>query len=524
MKTYFKFAIIALGISLVSCNDDKLETYSPGALTEDVAIQTSTDLSYLLNTAYNILTNRSEAESVSVFTDEVGIGFANGGQGKSTEYIFTMNPGSNLPVALWTNNYFALARINRVLAIADKITPKSTDDAKVINRLKAEALTLRAYAHLTILGYFSPDPKNDNALAGILANRVFLPEEKANPRATNGAFYTLIHSDLDQAISLFNSNGAVFSNVYANVWFAKGLKARAYMYKGNYQNAEIFANDVINNSGLTLANPSQYRSLFFSDNQPSSVEVIFKLKRTANQNNQLTNLHNSWASVRPNSAGSPFYELSRSLHNKLNPSNLAASGLSTTIQDVRANVLIAPSSTVDPAYQTSANYLQTDRLIINKHGGVITGSTTWATTANNANNNDFKIMRLSEMYMIRAEARIAAGDLVGAASAVKAIRDARYGSAQLAPVYSSAQQAWAGVMDERRLEFAFEGFRFMDVKRLGTLANKGIDRDPADYSSSSINIPAAAPSNLPLTSYKWALPVPQNELNVNPSIQQNPGY
>ncbi len=524
MKTYFKFAIIALGVLFVSCNDDKLETFAPGALTEDVAIQTSADLSYLLNTAYNILTSRAEAESVSVFTDEVGIGFANGGQGKATEYIFTMNPGSNLPVSIWTNNYFALARINRVIVLADKIVPRSNDDAKVINRIKAEALTLRAYAHLTILGYFSPDPKNDNALAGIIANRVFLPEEKANPRATNAAFYSLIHSDLDQAISIFTTNATAFSNVYANVWFAKGLKARAYMYKGNYTSAETFANDVINNSGLTLATPAQYRSLFFSDNQASTAEVIFKLKRTANQNNQATNLHNAWVSVRPSAAGSPFYELSRALHNKVNPSNLPASGLSSTVQDVRANVLIAPSSTVDANYQSSTNYLQSDRLIINKHGGTTTGSSTWATTASNANNNDFKIMRLSEMYMIKAEARIAAGDLSGAATAVKAVRDARYGSAQTAPVYTSAQQAWGGVMDERRVEFAFEGFRFMDIKRLGTLANKGIDRDPADYSSSTVNIPAAAPSNLPLTSYKWALPIPQNELNVNPGIQQNPGY
>jgi hypothetical protein len=524
MKKYFKFAIIGLSLFIVSCDRDTLDTYAPGAATEEVAIQTSTDLSYLLNTAYNILTSRTEFASTSVFTDEVGIGFANGGQGKSTEYIFTMNPGSELPGAIWTNTYFALARINRVIVLADKIKPTSAADAKVLQGLKAQALTLRAYSHLLILGYFSPDLKNDNALAGIIADHVFLPEEKQNPRATNGAFYGLIHSDLNQAISIFTANATAFNSIYANIWFAKGLKAKAFMYKGDYANAEVFANDVINNSGIKLATPAEYRSLFFSDSQPTNSEVIFKLKRTANQNNQLTNLHNSWVSVRPSAAGSPFYELSRSLHNKVNPANLPAATLSTTISDVRANVLIAPSSTVDINYQTSANYLQTDRLIINKHGGTVTGSTPWATTASNSNNNDFKIMRVSEMYMIRAEARIVAGDNAGAANAIKAIRDARFGVAQVAPTFGSAQAAWAGVLDERRIELAFEGFRFIDLKRLGTLANKGIDRDPADYSSTTVNIPAANPSNLPLTSYKWTLPIPQNELNVNPGIQQNSGY
>ena len=39
-----------------------------------------------------------------------------------------------------------------------------------------------------------------------------------------------------------------------------------------------------------------------------------------------------------------------------------------------------------------------------------------------------------------------------------------------------------------------------------------------------LNIPGGNPSNLPLNSYKWALPVPQDEINANGAIQQNPGY
>jgi hypothetical protein len=56
------------------------------------------------------------------------------------------------------------------------------------------------------------------------------------------------------------------------------------------------------------------------------------------------------------------------------------------------------------------------------------------------------------------------------------------------------------------------------------LAGASIDRDAADYSSTSANYPAGNPSNLPLTSTKFALPIPQVELNANPGIQQNPGY
>jgi hypothetical protein len=102
--------------------------------------------------------------------------------------------------------------------------------------------------------------------------------------------------------------------------------------------------------------------------------------------------------------------------------------------------------------------------------------------------------------------------------------DKRFPVAQVLPVYTSATNAWKAILNQRRLEFAFEGYRFIDLKRLGVLAGAGIDRNPADYSSSSANYPAANPSNLPLTSPKFALPVPQDELNANPGIQQNPGY
>lgn len=526
MKKIFNISLIALGLLTTSCNNDLLDTYSPGALTEDVAIQNSSDLQMLLNSAYSIMGNRSESAFVSVFTDEVGIGFANGGQGVNDTYVFFLNSGSDGPTALWGNPYLAMARINRVIEFADRITPKNPQDAEKIADIKAQALTLRAYGHLKVLSYFTTDMKNDAALAGILADRIFEADENDIPRSTNGEFYSFIHNDLNQAISLFASAPSVpISSSYANINFARGLKARAYAYKGDYVNAETWANTVISTSNIPLAIKAEYRNLFFMDAPPANgPELIFKFNRLPLQNNQDTNLHNAWVSLRPNEAGSPFYEVSRALHNKLNPASLPANTLLTQLNDVRANVIIAPSSVIDPNYATSANYRNTDRIIINKHGGVATGANTWATTGTQQNNNSFKIMRISEMYLILAEARAAQSDFAGAAANVKIIRDARTETSQFVPTPANATEAWKMILDERRIEFAFEGYRFIDLKRLGTLANSGIDRDPADYSSSTMNYPAGNPANLPLSSHKWALPIPTLETNVNSAIQQNPGY
>lgn len=525
MKKIYGLLLLSFTL-LVSC-DDQLEPFTPGSLTEEVAITKSSDLTRLMNSGMNIMTNRAEYVFSSVFTDEAAMGFNNGGQGIRLEYVFLMLQDDPAASQIWQGSYGAMARFNRVIDFSSTIVPTSAADTQVINRAKAEALVLRAACHLKIMSYFSPNPKDDNALAGVLANRVIATTEFPR-RATNGEFYASIHADLDAAIAIYNSNTApAYTNktIYASKTLAQALKARAYALKGDYTNALTNANLVITTSGITLANTAaDYAAVFHTHNEAAGKEVIFRLKRAPVQNNQSNlitsgspyngNLHNGWASVRNTRNGSPFYEVSRALYNKL----------AATPGDIRLAVNVfttgtaTTSSLIDPSYATSADVKNTDILVLQKHGGQS------ALTSANGFNPDFMVCRLSEMYFIRAEAKVAAGDLTGAAADLKVILDARFPTAQPAPVFASAQAAWKGILDERRKELSFEGFRFIDMKRLGTLAGASLDRDAADYASASWNIPGANPTNLSLTSYKFALPIPQVELNANGGIQQNTGY
>lgn len=506
-----------LSLSLfVSC-DKELEPFTPGSLTEEVAITKSSDLTRLLNSGMNIMTNRSEYVFSSVFTDEAAMGFNNGGQGIRQEYIFLLLQDDSNATAIWSSTYGALARINRVITLSSTIVPTSAADTQLINRTKAEALVLRAVCHLKIMSYFSPDPKNNDALAGVLANRIINTSEFPR-RVTNGVFYSSIHADLDEAISIYGTNTApayTTKTAYASKTLAQAMKARAYALKGDYTNALLKADEVINTSGITLANSAaDYAAVFHTHNEAAGKEVIFRLKRTAAQNSQGTNLHNGWCSVTNRRNGSPFYEMSRALFNKFN-SNPTDFRLAT---NVFFSTSATTSSLIDPNYATALDVKNSDIIVLQKHGGQS------ASTASNAFNPDFMVCRLSEMYFIKAEAKVAAGDLAGAGTALKSILDARFPTAQPAPVFANAQAAWKGILDERRKELSFEGFRFIDLKRLGVLAGASLDRDPSDYASSSWNIPAANPTNLPLTSYKWALPIPQDEINGNAGIQQNAGY
>ena len=497
MKKIFGILLVS-SILFVSCSEDLLEPFTPGSLTEDVAIKKSSDLVNLVNSSMNILTNRTEYVFSSVFTDEASPGSQNGGQGVTSDYVFLMNVDNGSAAAIWQTQYFALARLNRVIAFADKVVATSPADQQLINRSKAEALVLRS-------------------LAGVLADRIIATTEKPE-RVNNAAFYKSIHADLDAAIAIFNSNTATAyatanKTFYPSKTLAQALKARVYALKGDYTNAETFANTVINTSGITLANTqAKYNAVFHTHNEDPNTEVIFRLKRTVQQNAQGTNLHNGWVSVANRVNGSPFYEVSRSLYNKL----AEVSGdfrLATTV-----HLTGTSASVIDPNYTTATDVRNSDIIVLHKHGGQS------AVTSSNGFNPDFMVARLSEMYLIKAEARVAAQDLAGAAAAIKAVRDARFATAQPLPTYASAQAAWKAILDERRLELSFEGFRFIDLKRIGTLAGAGLERDASEYSSTTWNFPAANPSNLPLTSTKFALPIPQVEITGNSAIQQNPGY
>ncbi len=518
-KIFFYISVTAL--TLGSCaTDDKLEPFTPGAVTEDVAIQSSTDVQRLINASMGLLMNRDEYSFVSVFTDEAALGSNNGGQGRSGSdgyFLYAMNPSSGAPARIWTSNYYSLARINRVIEKVDKVVPLSAADKELLNRSKAEAYVLRALAHLKIMAYFSPNLKDDNALAGILSDRVYSTLETP-ARATNGQFYALIQSDLDKALAIYATNSAA---AYANASFypsanlAKALKARAYAYKGNYTQAESWADQVINTSGITLANPSELSTVFHSNTSAGNKEVIFKLRRTAQQNAQTTNLHNGYVSVSNARNGSPFYEVSRSLYEFLN----------ATPGDARLNITVRPAtnslgSLIDPNPAASSDIRNTDILVPYKAGGAL------ASTSSNAFNPDFIQVRLSEMYFIKAEARANANDFVGVQSVLQTIVNNRFTTPPVVALPTSQTAAFKAVLDERRKDLAFEAQRFIDLKRLYSVAGVNqFDRSILDYGAQYWNLPGAAPSNFPFAgNNKWALPIPQVELNANGSLQQNPGY
>lgn len=115
-----------------------------------------------------------------------------------------------------------------------------------------------------------------------------------------------------------------------------------------------------------------------------------------------------------------------------------------------------------------------------------------------------KVFRLSEQYLIRAEAYVQKGDYGKAGSDITAIRMARY-SSYGGSTAMSKDNAMDIIEQERVKELYMEGFRLNDLKRW----HKGFERKPQDQSlsnGSSLKVEKDDPL------FVW--PIPQHEIEA----------
>ena len=498
-KNIIKFTIAACLVLFYSC-EDAIDIAQVGRLTDDVTFETVQDLKEGLTGVYNILDMTKEVAMAANYTDEVAEGTENGGQGRTTGAVFNLNAGSPASLFFWLNGYQELNAVNRIITAADLVIPKDADEAAEKNDILGQAYALRAFSHFQLISYFSTDYTDDSALGVIKLDFVPSIADKLL-RNTNGEIYELINSDLDKAASLIVD---VKNPIFISKDFVLALRARMAAYRQDYATAQTIAQDLINR--YPLASRFDYRSIF---SDIGNEEVIFKLKRDINgiYDNQPGAgvvgppgwIGGVFAFVSTEASGGPYYEFNRNLFNLFDS------------EDIRYDVCLNESeSIIAPDYTSTTNYRAEDVLLVAKYPGV----------PGQPLLNDHKVFRSAEMLLIVAEAKVHNNDLVGAATDIKMLRDARFGSAQDLAVYNSKQEGFAAILNERRVEFAFEGHRWKDIKRLGVRANQGVTRDAIDVATYGMT-QTLAPDD-----FRFTLPIPIVEFNANPGLrdQQNPGY
>ena len=130
------------------------------------------------------------------------------------------------------------------------------------------------------------------------------------------------------------------------------------------------------------------------------------------------------------------------------------------------------------------------------------------------------VMRLAEIYLLHAEALAHLGDMGTAAPYVNLVRERAKISDLPASASGSADAMLNAVLQERRLELAFEGHRWFDLKRYG----KAIECVNNVNNPGSAYYDSAKHTVRPIDENGLLLPVPDTEIENNPNLTQNPGY
>jgi hypothetical protein len=493
INKFLTFAGISLAL-LISC-DDATDIVQDGELNPGAIYETVEDMQISLNGVYGLYNSQNEIRFATPFTDEAARGSNNGGQQRGL-YVNIIDPTSGSAVSLWSSNYNVANEATRLIEGAE-LVERTMENGEEYDQILGQAYALRGLAHFNLIKYFAVDLLNSGS-AGV-PNLDFIPVPAGSyPRDTTGDNLTLIQSDLGQASSLLG--GTNFSQLFIGADVVSAIRARLALYTEDYTTAESLADQLIAN--YSLATTQQYIDLH-NDVYTDDVEVIWAYDFTATtaQGNSIGNLFNN---VSSGIDGAPILEMSRNVFNKLEAG------------DVRRTQFVDASSRIDPDYETSADPLNTDVLVVNKYPG------SFGTLLI----NDIKLFRVSEMYFIKAEARIDAGDLAGAANAIAAVNSARFGTTVAPENYSTATQAWAAVLEARQLELYAEGHRYLDLKRIaGKAGVTALERDLVDCSLFNVG---AGSCNLSTGDFKFqTLPIPIVEINGNTGINaadQNPGY
>lgn len=411
----------------------------------------------------------------SVFADELKVGeFYNAAT--VHEWQFGATDVSIRDSYTATNpNYTIIDRINRVLVALPVADSTKLGDNTLRNRVKGEALFLRAYAHFELFRFYCSNFTPD----GLAMTYMTLPSVSGQARIKMAPYFTQLNLDLSEAKNLVPNNLTDINR--ATRVAVSGLQARVALYQRDWANAELFATEYI--ASLPLSPIGSFAGIWADVN---TNEVALRIVK--NTGNRMGSIFRG-TSASASNIGTVTWIPSGKLWDSYDKVN-----------DVRFNAYFKDEPLLSARSRPSR--------LVKKYDGTPYGTT-------NENVADAKVFRTGEMILIRAEARAELGKFTGANSAetdINALRTARI-TGYVNQSFSSATAAISAIIDERFKELPFEGHRFWDLKR----RNLPVSRDLADAPSVNSQV-------LPSGNFRFLLPLPLREIQANPLWVQNPGF
>lgn len=476
---------------------------------------------------------------------------------------------------LWTNSYKAIARVNRTLVALNSDQTKANVLPSKLKVYIAEARFFRAAQYARLITHFGDVVYSDNVIS--------LDEAYSIGRTDKNVVLQKIYADFDSAAVNLPNNYSISAVKRVTKGAAYALKARVALYVGDFSSAAKAAKACIDLGENTLH--SDYGNLFLQTTK-NSKEVIFGLPRSIELK------VNRWAALYylPRTAGGyanwgPTWDLLCSY--------LCTDGLAIDRsplydprkpflnRDPRCTATIVEFGTAHAGYVYDPNpktlettKLSTGTLVKNMDNRVnaqyasFNGllwkkgiDDTWLLNGGNMEPDQI-IVRYADVLLMYAEAKTELKEIdQSVLDAVNIVRARAYKVAYTATAsypaitISDQSQLRKVIRNERHMELAAEGLRYMDLVRW-RLASKVLIKpiygmlDPTDLIAKVVDkglwffpgIPTIDEDGFPdfkamenagliknIVPCQWndrqyLWPIPTSEIQINPNMKQNDGY
>jgi starch-binding outer membrane protein, SusD/RagB family len=404
-------------------------------------------------------------------------------------------PSQENTAYFWYVSYKIVTGTNMVINLYERgsLGQRSKADLQYIG----ENYFMRAFSHFNLMNLFAKPYAVDPDADGIII-RSSDQEPTLKARASVREVYDFVISDLKSAAELMTPE-TMRGKGYASVWAAKALLSRVYLYMNEPDSAFKYANDVIVNGPFSIETdfPNYFR------NAPTSLETIWCVQCT------IADDLKKFGSI-----ASMYYSDGNSGWGEEYASDSYRDLVEEYPEDTRNQYVVPLSDGMGGVQKKTGTGIAI--YYVSKFS-FQDGSPTLSSPA---------MLRISEVYLNRAEANAMKGNTVDALNDLDAIREKRglSGAALYNGVLPGGMTLMETVLKERRLELAFEGHRTFDLYRHKLDLNRsywgyhlpGLKESDVDYTK-------PAPENI----VSWGDPrnvyyIPEAEIRVNTICNQNP--
>jgi starch-binding outer membrane protein, SusD/RagB family len=482
MKNLSKYILFFIAVISSSCKD-LVEVNPRQSVDTETALNSQENINAAITDVYVSLKSteiygRDLVSTVEALGDDSRIINRAGGRYN--------NQGSNVinnHIGGWGTYYVAINKTNLVL----KAIPKSTfSDAKK-GELEGELKFLRALLYFNLARTYAFEPKAviaalDKGGVPILLEGVNAVEQVTYPaRASVVEVYAQIYKDLTDAVAKAPTIGAPNRATKAA---ANALFARVALYNEDWDNAIKYSTDALGANVGRYVGTTEYVAAWRAASHPES---IFEILYQTRQENIGVN----------ESIQSAFTTIS-----SVSEATALAAARPATLPPASGWGAVVPTAAFYALYDTIDVRRGLYQQGLNRSNSVVIECTKFLGKSGIVYMDNVPVIRVSELYLIRAEANAKKEKLTESLADVNRIRT-RAGIAVSTAATSAA--LLTEIEKQRRLEFAFEGHRWFDLKR-----NK---KDVIKTTG-----------NVPYGDTRILAPLPTSEILVNKSLVQNAGY